>query len=214
MSMSRTSGLYFQSRIIHGDLVQAQQRLLEKSGPTGEWVQSLKAALTALANLADLEGPLRSLYRDNPSLADQMKNLASSLQFAKYLRNVFVGHINEELIRKAYEWKPELRWLPEERSVAATAFLNLFVLETAINTYVAPDGTHRVFPSETDLMYPPDLERFSAWLSDAVERATRATDTLGTITHGEVEPIGDRSEMIQAFMAAGLTDFARLRKGR
>src|SRR5690606_15697343 len=97
----------------------------------------------------------------------------------KYLRNVYVGHIDPRLICKAYEWRPEMRALPEQRDLAATLLLNIYVLETAINTYVAPDGSHGMFPSETDLVYPPDMERFCTWLSGAVRLAIKITDALG-----------------------------------
>lgn len=41
--------------------------------------------------------------------------------------------------------------------------IELFVLETAKNTYVAMNGSHRAFDSDTDLMYPPLCPRpFSA----------------------------------------------------
>jgi hypothetical protein len=180
--MSPASGIYYRSRIIHGDLFAANEKLTGQLGPNGGWIQTLKVALTALANLADLEGALRPLYEDNPRIGTWMKELRPSLDFAKYLRNVYVGHINEDLIAKTHEWRPEVRALPEQRTLTATALLNVFVLETAINTYVAPDGSHGMFATETDLVYPPDMQRFCAWLSDAVRLAIRVTDALGEVT--------------------------------
>lgn len=143
-----------------------------------------------------------------------MKCLEADLRFAKYLRNVFAGHLNDDLITKTYEWRPELRSLPEKRVIYGTIALNIFVLETAINTYVTADGSHGMFPSETDLVYPPDMERFCTWLSATIRSAIEACDLLGQITHGEVAPLGERAEMLEAFKAAGLTDFSRIRKGR
>lgn len=212
--MTPIERIYFTSRIIHGDLSSADGELTGQLGPAGTWVPSIKAALMALGNLADLEGPMRFLYRNAPQLAEQMKALDGDLQFAKYLRNVSGGHLNETLMAKAYEWRPELRMLPDIRELNGTVMLNMFVLETAINTYVAPDGEHGMFPSETDLVYPPDMERFCTWLSTTVRAAIRICDTLGEITHGSVTPLGERSDMMAAYKAAGLTDFARIKKGR
>jgi hypothetical protein len=49
----------------------------------------------------------------------------------------------------------------------AEAFLGYSVLETAINTFV--DGErHRIFESDTDLAYPPDLTRFLNFLGSTV----------------------------------------------
>ena len=212
--MTPIEKIYFTSRIIHGDLSSADGELTGQLGPTGTWVPFVKTALMALGNLADLEGAMRSLYRDAPQLAEQTKALETDLQFAKYLRNVFGGHLNETLMAKAYEWRPELRMLPDIRELNGTVMLNVFVLETAINTYVAPDGQHGMFSSETDLVYPPDMERFCTWLSTTVRAAIRICDALGELTHTSVAPLGERADMFEAYKAAGLTAFARIKKGR
>lgn len=50
---------------------------------------------------------------------------------------------------------------------SAEAFLGYAVLESAINTFV--DGErHRIFESDTDLAYPPDLTRFLNFLGATV----------------------------------------------
>ncbi len=212
--MTPIERVYFTSRIIHGDLISADGELAGQLGPAGTWVPFIKTALMALGNLADLEGPMRFLYRDAPELADFMKAIDADFQFAKYLRNVFGGHLNETLIAKAYEWRPELRMLPDIRELNGTVMLNVFVLETAINTYVAPDGQHGMFSSETDLVYPADMERFCTWLSTTVRAAIRICDMLGAITHGLVAPLGEQADMFKAYKTAGLTDFTRIKKGR
>lgn len=212
--MQRIEGIYFRSRIIHGDLIAADAELTGQLGPTGTWIPFLKAALISLGDLTDLESQLRSFYRDHPDLGEAMKCLEGDLRFAKYLRNVFAGHLNDDLIAKTYEWRPELRSLPEIRELNGTIMLNLFVLETAINTYVAADGSHGMFSSETDLVYPPDMERFCIWLSATVRSAIKACDLLGLVTHVAVAPLGEHADMLDAFKAAGLTEFSRIRKGR
>ncbi len=213
--MQQASVLYYRSRLVHGDLVAAYDKLQEcRLGPDGSWVQSLKAALTAMANLADLEGALRPLYKGHPQVAARMKELRPSLDFAKYLRNVYVGHINDDLIAKAFEWRPEMRALPEERTLTGTFLLNIYVLETAINTYVAPDGSHGMFPSETDLIYPPNAERFGTWLAETMYQSIKVLDEVATATYADVEPLGEGLDMMEKFKAAGLNDFSRLKKGR
>src|SRR3546814_18004307 len=107
--MTPIEKIYFTSRIIHGDLSSAESELTGQLGPTGTWIPFIKTALMALGNLADLEGPMRFLYRDAPALAEQMKALDADLQFAKYLRNVFGGHLKETLMAKASERSEERR---------------------------------------------------------------------------------------------------------
>lgn len=150
--MKLENQIYFQSRIIHADLWNARDNLTETMNMVGPWLSFMKLGLIALGNLADLDGPTRPLYARHTDVAADMKALRANLDFAKYLRNIFVGHINDDLIAKAYEWRPELRALPQTRELTASALLNIYVLETAINTYVAQDGSHQFFPSETDLV--------------------------------------------------------------
>lgn len=212
--MIPSENLYFQSRVIHGDLLAAHNELVNLVDPSGTWMTFVKSELIALANLVDIEGPMRLLYRDHIDLAAAIKAAMPDLQFAKYLRNVFAGHINDDLIAKAYEWRPELRVLPEKRDLRGTVALNLFLLETAINSYIAADGSHGMFESETDLVYPPDMTRFCAWLSKTTIDAIAICDKVGAATHVLVQPLGEGIELFEAFKAAGLTNFTRFRKGR
>src|SRR3546814_4630710 len=69
--MTPIEKIYFTSRIIHGDLSSAESELTGQLGPTGTWIPFIKTALMALGNLADLEGPMRFLYRDAPALRSE-----------------------------------------------------------------------------------------------------------------------------------------------
>lgn len=121
----------------------------------------LKAAFIALSNVADLEPTLRSTYKTHREPAELVKPLAKNLAFAKYLRNKFVGHIHPQLVAKAIERQPIFRHAPGRMDDPRFVLLvNLWQLETTINTYVEGNGAHKVFDTETDLIYPPDWERF------------------------------------------------------
>lgn len=122
---------------------------------------NLKVALVALANVADFELSLRPTYKLEPEPCGIIKPLKQNLAFAKYLRNKAIGHIHPELVAKAVEWQPMLRKIPCDIDDPQLILqVNLWLLETAINTYVNDDGGHKVFDGDTDLMYPPDWARF------------------------------------------------------
>ncbi len=54
-----------------------------------------------------------------------------------YLRNKFAAHLTNDLVDKALEWKPELKiMLDKVYDPKIVSIFNLFLLETAINTYV------------------------------------------------------------------------------
>lgn len=129
----------------------------------------LKAGLIALANVCDFEALVRPTYKDNPEPSVLIKPLRKNIEFAKYLRNKVVGHIHPQLVVKAIEWQPMLRHVAHDLSDPKVALIvNLWLFETAINTYVDADGKHKLFDSETDLMYPPDWARFVEYLEDTI----------------------------------------------
>ena len=155
------------ARLAHGDLVVADKAL--EAGPDDHAMRLvlLKQLLVSCANVADLEGISRGLYKDHPDLNEIISTHRRGFEFAKYMRNVAVGHVNPALCRKAIEWRPELNAVFAASDAGADAFLSYAILETAINTFV--DGErHKVFESDTDLAYPPDLTRFLNYLSETV----------------------------------------------
>ncbi|MBS1019554.1 hypothetical protein JK205_11550 [Gluconobacter cerinus] len=212
--MNNFEEIYYRSRIIHGDLFVCDEQLKSKRDLDGVWFLYLKSAFIALANLSDAVGGFRVLYSENPELSVLVKEIQGSLEFSKYIRNVFSGHINSSLLSKTYEWLPQIRKIPEIKSLSGTVSLNIYVLETAINTYVSLDGGHGIFDSETDFMYPPDKERFLHWFSDLIGKSINICDMIGGITHTKVEGLGTSVEVLDAFIQAGSTEFRRIRKGR
>jgi hypothetical protein len=138
--------------------------IMEASG-----MVNLKTALIALANVTDFELTIRVTYHAQPEPSVMIKPLRANLEFAKYLRNKVIGHIHPSLIAKAIEWQPVLRHAPEHFNDEKFQLLvSVWLLETAINTYVQPDGSHKFFDSETDLFYPPDWKRFVDYLEATI----------------------------------------------
>lgn len=171
----------------------------------------LKAALIALANVTDLELKLRPTYKLHPETSTIIKPLYKNLEFAKYLRNKFVGHIHSDLVEKAIEWQPTLRQIAGRLNEPRYALLvNLWLLETAINTYVDKAGKHKIFDSETDLFYPPDFERFLTFLEMTVRGSIaylKAFNDLWALKLGSGDDVGFDLELA---MKAGMTKFKYL----
>ena len=132
-------------------------------------VLHLKSALVTLANFCDFELTVRSTYKEHPEPSIIIKPLRKNIEFSKYLRNKLVGHIHPDLIAKAIEWQPMLRHAATKLNDPTTmVMVNLWLLETAINTYVEADGKHKIFNGDTDMMYPPDWMRFLDFLEITV----------------------------------------------
>lgn len=173
----------------------------------------IRHLLVAVANVADLEESVRALYQQHPDLRELIAPHINALKFAKYLRNISVGHLNPGLAPKALIWRAELHMLLPNNDVPSVAITSLMVLETAINTYVGDQG-HRFFESETDLMYPPDNQRFLNFLGETVHASIRFTERLAEIAIPEVELVDVKENWFELAKKAGQMDFHYLTKGK
>lgn len=171
-------------------------------------VLHLKSVLITLANLCDFEVTVRPTYKDYAEPSGIIKPLRNNLDFSKYLRNKFVGHIHPALLAKAIEWQPMLRHATARLHDPKAMFLvNLWLLETAINTYVEADGTHKIFSSETDLMYPPDWTRFLDFLQTTVRGGIEYLKLLQAVWSPEILPDLQKPFDIELALKAGKTQF-------
>jgi hypothetical protein len=201
------------ARLAHGDLVAADKAL--EAGPDDHAMRLvlLKQLLVSCANVADLEGISRGLYKDHPELNEIISTHRRGFEFAKYMRNVAVGHVNPALCRKAIEWRPELNTVLAACDAGTDAFLSYAILETAINTFV--DGErHKVFESDTDLAYPPDLARFLNYLGETVHAGMAYCSALSAIAVSRAELPDYREKRFELAAKAGQTEFKFItRKG-
>lgn len=173
----------------------------------------VKQAFVAIANLVDFELTVRSIYATNRGLSEIYAKASKQYELAKYLRNKFVGHIKIELLAKAIEWKPQLRYMLKDTDKPNVMFMyNLWVLETAINTYVKPNGEHKIFESETDLSYPPDLKRFLVFLTHLVKSGVEYLDCLSVILGRNVEMLDHTQQKLEDWQTAGETEFEYIKK--
>lgn len=201
------------ARLAHGDLVAADDAL--EAGPDNHSVRLIlvKQLLVSCANVTDLERNCRALYKDHPDISEIVKPHRRNFEFAKYIRNIAVGHVNPALSQKTLEWRPELNLVLTKLDALAEAFLGYAVLETAINTFV--DGErHRIFDSDTDLAYPPDMTRFLNFLGSTVHAgiAYCAAVAAAALEHANLPDFNE--DWLELSAKAGVTDFAFItRKG-
>ena len=179
-----------------------------------EWAATFKLAAVTLGNVVDLEPLTRQLYIDNQELSATFKQFEKEAQFARYLRNTFAAHKNEELVRQAIAWRPEIRMFVSDIDETKSTLIDLFVLETAINTYIAEDGSHKIFDGETDLVYPPDVQRFNAYLEKTVTGALSYLDMLIRTLLAGYTPPNWEEEGLQLAAKAGKMDFGFVTKGK
>ena len=103
------------ARVTRGDLKAIHAELESGSASQPIRLVLLKAAILAVANVADLEARSGSLYKQHPDLAAIYQPRRKQFEFAKYLRNKAVGHFVEGLTAQTFGWKPELYAVLKER---------------------------------------------------------------------------------------------------
>lgn len=173
----------------------------------------IKNIFLTISNFVDFELTMRSLYQEFPELSKIYKRADQQFQFAKYIRNKFIGHIKEELIQKAIEWRPELKYLLcKDKNEKIDYLYNLFILETVINTYVDNDGKHKIFSSDTDLVYPDDINRFLEYLYFIVQSAIEFLNELCKILEIKIDMKKLETVDMEDWIKAGKTDFRFIRK--
>lgn len=204
---------FIKSKLLKADLVEIDRQFEDSGFKNMSSIVLVKQAFVVIANLVDFELTVRSIYAENRDLSAIYAKASKEFEFAKYLRNKFVGHIKPELLDKAIEWKPELRYMLKGTDKPEVMFMyNLWVLETAINTYVKPDGSHKVFESETDLVYPPDLKRFLIFLAHVVKSGIEYLNALSLVLGDRVEMLDPTQQEIEHWRKAAITDFEFIRK--
>ncbi|HCM6826784.1 hypothetical protein [Klebsiella quasipneumoniae] len=196
------------SQLLRADLVAADEHFVAHGYNDMTGIVLLKSALVAVSNLVDFEPSISRLYKEAPHLSAFYKTASKEFKFAKYLRNKFAGHIHPELLAKAIEWKPELRFLADRMDEQQIMwFCNLCVLEKAINTYVDQSGEHLVFDSETDLFFPDDQTRFRLFLEKIIKTGVQYLTELGIVLRSKIDKPVEGLESLEYWKTAGLTEF-------
>ncbi|TBX78052.1 hypothetical protein E0I74_15140 [Rhizobium laguerreae] len=172
-------------------------------------IAHLKTAFIAFHNLSDFESAVRFLYKDHRELSAGYAGITKAVEFFSYLRNKFTGHLTDELLHKAIEWKPELvLTLDREHDASVVLIYNFWILETAINSYVDPNENHKIFDSETDFNYPPNKERFVETLLIALDGAVAFLKSVEAVLKTKVTVPENNLDL---WKKAGLTDFAYIK---
>lgn len=200
------------ARLIKSDLIEILKQFERYSLKDMSSIILLKQAFICIANLVDFERTMRIIYSEHRNLSSFFNEMYVEYEFAKYIRNKFVGHIKIDLLAKAIEWKPELRYLIHKTNDPNIMFLyNIWILETTINSFVDSNGKHKIFNSDTDLIYPPDYQRFITFLNKTIKSAIEYLNILDAILYISIEE-NEKMESVEHWLLAGQTSFKYIKK--
>lgn len=201
------------ARLLNADLIEIDRLFEDANLKSMLTIILLKQSFVTVANLVDFELTVRAIYSEHRELSSIYDKTSKENEFIKYLRNKFVGHIKPELLTKAIEWKPELKYMIKNIDDPEFMFVcNLWILETAINTYVNSDGTHKIFDSQIDFIYPPDIERFLIFLTQVIKYSIKYLNALINILNSEIKSSDKIVENDKDWRIAANTNFKYIRK--
>jgi len=199
--------------LIKSDLVQIDKALDKPIKDGMLRIVLMKSLFITISNLVDFELSLRSMYQKNPRLSEIYKSTKNEFEFAKYIRNKYVGHIKDELIERSIEWRPELKYFYNKEHDGSLGYVyNLFILETVINTFVDQNGKHKVFDSDTDLICPDDMTRFLDYLYTTVQNGINFLSELIKAIEDKVEIVGIEHADQNDWLEAAKVDFKYIKK--
>lgn len=168
-------------------------------------------------NLYLLKDTLKDLssYVRSEKLVTKRRELLSYLEFMNHLRNIISGHLDTTVITNAIQWQPAL--FTDETKDDYDYQLNVFyigLLESAINSYINKDGSHRVFKGEIDINYPPNQKELFGYLEKVNTLALELIDDIIQIIKSEIKFILSKHELFQLAFEAGQTNFEIKKKKR
>lgn len=209
--MSKDIEQLIKATLLKSELIEIHKLLQDKTVEGMLRILLIKNIFLTISNFVDFELTIRSLYQNSPELSKIYNKAAKEFQFAKYIRNKFIGHIKDELIQKSIEWRPEVKYLFHKEKDMGYLY-NLFILETVINTYVDNNGKHKIFTGDTDLIYTADRNRFLEYLYMIVQVVIEFITELLNILKSKIDRVSLENADINDWIKAGKTDFEFIKK--
>lgn len=172
----------------------------------------IRHIILEIANVADISILSRNLQKVHPDLSALYDPICEALEFFKYIRNKYIAHFVPDLSDKIFEWQPFSYNLLGRLDIGSHNVVSMFALETVINTYCDGENGHKIFDSEIDLSYPPDLTRFLDYVGVSTIGALSYIVRLIEISRSYVDAPDMETDWLQLAIKAGETDFKYLRK--
>lgn len=200
--------------VAHHGLKTAHDALISGSSSRDLHLVLMRSLMMDIANLADIASISGDLHRDNQSLGDIYKNIRLNFEFFKYIRNKYIGHYVPELTSKTFEWIPYSNAIIGINDKGLEWVMSIFSLETVINTYSDSDNNHKIFKSETDLLYQPDYNRFMEYLYETAILALDYASLLMKLARRNLNLPNYEESMFDLARVAAETKFSYISKGK
>ena len=181
--------------------------------PFFDFYFKLKPHLVSLKNFKDFIKEKSILFKDHVELNAQKKELNPLLNCAEYLRNKICAHVDSLFIEQAVTWTPQILsnvegHVPHEKlELYRTDLFIKSLIESGVNSYRIDFKDNTIFPSEIDLMYPPDFKKLMTFIGNVNEKSIQLLDQLIVLTESHVHFFDSIEEQLKAISVAAKMDF-------
>lgn len=192
---------YIKLMCIRADLA-SLDTAFAKGDHDGRFFANIRNVFVVLVNVDDVRREVAALVRTNAPLVASTRSLGQRLQPVRRLRNVVGGHLSNEIVEIALREEPIL--LLAGMNPEAIQYLSAIrIVDAALNHYLDPAGNPLIFGGDTDLVYPPDMERFLTWLGTLVGDTLSWLDVCVTEVGRQVDFVTDKGELMSRYRFAG-----------
>lgn len=170
--------------------------------PQGRFFHSVRQAFVALVNADDVRREVAPLLRASREVVVRSRELGRRLEPVRHLRNAVGGHLSGETVAIVLREEPIL--LKSGMTDDAIQHLaGVRLLDAALNGHLDPAGVPLVFKGDTDLVYPPDMERFVTWLQEIIGDTMSFLSAAIEAVRPQVTFVDSDAELMTRYLKAG-----------
>jgi hypothetical protein len=204
--MNNHKTTYLRSVTIFDDISSYHQELKSEN----DWKKKLrlfKNCFIALDIFRDSFKYFNFLLQERNDLKMQARSLKKRLEFINHLRNLISGHLEEKLLEKAVQWGPIIFIEGNKDNITNQAlFTYKTLIESAINSFIDKESKQKIFNTEIDLLYPPDLTLFYNYVENLNIDSISFLFEIITILKDKIE-WWENDKLLEMAHQAGRTDF-------
>lgn len=203
-----TKATYIALMLLEDELTYFDRILSNRIHDIYDWIEKLRATRSvflSLYNVKDVSTKLK--VQDQPEFTRKTRLLRRELEFANYVRNKGIGHLDTSLLKRAVQWNPlmfvEVDKQPKELRLADA---HRSVIESCVNSYINNEGIQIIFGHEIDLAYPSDANIFYKYLKNLVDNSLEWISASIALLHSQID-FHTQDDIQELASVAGATNF-------
>jgi hypothetical protein len=203
-----TKAYYINVLLLKDELKYFDKLLSETIVDLESWLTKLRTTRSVFLTLNNVSDAVNKIRVGDPKeFTAKTRALRKELVFANHFRNRGIGHLDNTLLKRAVQWRPQLFYEnTKDNEVFKIIESHQVIIEACTNSFIDKNGIQKVFETEIDLMYPPDEKLFFGYLNKLVFDSISWLEEAGDLLLEDIEHHGE-DELHELAAIAGQTNF-------